>query len=326
MNMIPPNNLAASETLSEILDRLAILEGRIKMNTPEQALALLQGLDQASDRVQSLEDGSQSRLTAQVELDGIVARIQAQASDFIRDLGGVQSLRRARDAAQPQPEQSWWFLDTLVADGRRKALRRLLMISGVVLVLVVALGLIYQRFLAPDPRSVALYDSEQTASQALINGDLPGAMKQADQGLNTAPDDPRLLLLKGVVLEAQHNTADAEQSFSLAQKGMPNREEFLVTRGQYYAMANLPDAALADAAQAVQVNRFSAQGYLLMGQAHEMKTEYRKALDDYDLAYSAANQANQPELAAIARQHTAMLYQMMGAAASQTQTAATPTR
>lgn len=203
MNFPSPDNLSASETVGVELDRLEVLEGRIKMNTPQQALALLHGLDHVHGRIQSMEEGTQSLRIAQTQFDGIVAGMQRQASSFIGDLGGVQVLREARAEIHPSMDQTWWYLDTLLAEKRKKALRRSLTIVGLIVVVLVILGVVYQRFLAPDPKSVALYNSEQSASQFLINGDLPSALKQVDQGLSAVPGDPHLLILKGVIQQAQ---------------------------------------------------------------------------------------------------------------------------
>lgn len=312
MPLSTPNNLSTSETVGETLDRLAVFSGKIGMNSPEQALALLRGLDDAYERMQSLEIGSQSRRLAQVQLDEILAQLHREAAQFIRDLGGVQVLRQARQEANPPEDHTWWYLDDYLAEKRRQTLRHLLTAAAVVVVALVILGAVYRRFLAPSPQVLARYNSEQTAQQLLTEGDLAGALAQVDEGLKGSPGDANLLILKGVIQEAQGETSQAAQSYAAAEKSLPNREDFLVTRGQNYLLAGRFEQALADAQQAVQINPDSAQAYLLMGQSHEQLRLYREALDDYDKAFQAANKINQPALAAIARQHTAMLLQSVG--------------
>lgn len=311
MNLSAPNNLSASETVGEALERLEVYSGKIGMNSPEQALALLHGLDHAYERMQSLDEGTQSQRLAQTQLEVILAALRREAGRFIRDLGGVTALRQARAEAQPPETHAWWYLDAWLQEKQRKALRRSLTLAGVILLALVILGFVYQRYLAPDPQTMARYNSETMGGQSLQNGDLPAALAQVNEGLKAGPTDMRLLTLKGVIQELQGQNDQAQASYAAAQKSAASAEDFYTTRAQYYVMANRPQQALADAQQAVKANPQSATGYLLMGQAHEMLVQYQAAMTDYDNAYKAANASNTPQLAAVARQRTAMLYQLM---------------
>ena len=312
MNLSAPNNLSASETVGDELERLEVYSGKIGMNTPEQALALLHGLDHAFERMQSLEAGAQSQRLAQTQMDVILAALRREAAGFIRDVGGVAALRQARAESNPPATHAWWYLDTWLMEKRRRALRRSLTLVGAVILVLVILGAVYQRFLAPDPLTLARYNSETEAGQSLVNGDLPQALAQVNEGLKAAPTDSRLLTLKGVILEMQGQAAQAQASYAAAQNTATSLEEFYTTRGQFYIMGNLASQALADAQQAVKIDPQSATGYLLMGQSHEMLLQYDAALTDYNHAFDAAGAANTPQLAAVARQRIAMLYQVMG--------------
>ena len=74
--------------------------------------------------------------------------------------------------------------------------KRTLIVSGGIIALLLIMGVIYQKYLAPDPQVTARYGFEQSAQDFVINGNYEEAMKEVDQGLKIAPQDPSLLTLK----------------------------------------------------------------------------------------------------------------------------------
>jgi Tfp pilus assembly protein PilF len=301
------------ESISATLDRLEIPAAKIGLITAEQGFALLHGLDAVSLRIQNLEPGNPSRKVADAQLEGIISNLQKEARRFIRDLGGFQAFQRARAETNPPENHSWWYLDQWLANKRRAALKRSLVTGGAVVALLIILTVLYDKFLAPDPLETARYGYQQSATDRLLADDFAAAMREVDQGLQIAPQDPNLLVLKGVIQEKQGEQTRAAESFHAAEKGFATQEEFLLMRGQTYMMAKQPEKALADAQAAIQANPQSASAYLLHGQVNEDMQKYKEAMDDYNLAFDAANKAKTPELAALARMHIAMLTQTMNA-------------
>ncbi len=299
------------ETISETLDRLEVTASKIGMNTAGASLALLRELDAVSARVQELAPENASRKTASAQLESITARLRKEARQFLRDLGGAQSLRQARAEANPPEAHTWWFLDQWLETQRRNALRRVFIGAGIAVVVLVILIALYDRFLAPDPQVAARYGYQQRATSLLLEGDYPGALAAIEQGLQVAPQDPELLVMKGVVQDQMGETSQALENFQAAQKSFQELEHLYLTRGETYLMANLTDKALADAETAIQINPQSARAYLLRAQVHEARQTYQQALEDYETAYRLADANDEVELAAVARIQKGMLSQKL---------------
>lgn len=301
-------------TIGDELDRLEVWAGKIGMNSRERAYALLRGLDKVYQGMQEIEN-EQSRKVAEAQFGGIVAKMQREAGQMLRDLGGPAALAEERARVQPPAEHIWWYLDEHLARSRRNALRRLLITGGVILAALAVLAAAYQLFLAPDPAVAARYGRVQSAQDLLMSGNYAQGLAEAEAGLAIAPRDPELTTLKGVLQELSGQAAEAEQTYTEAAGLFERREDFHVTRGQAYAMAGQAEKALADALEAIRLNAEMPEAYLLAGQAHEMLMMFQEALEDYDRAYAAAEAADKLQLAAMARMRTAMLMQSMGSQA-----------
>lgn len=278
----------------------------------DEALSILYSLDDLYPRIQAMATEN-SRKIIEGQLEGILARVDKEAGQLIRDTGGAQRYEEARREAQPPAEHWWWYLDQRIAEKRKRSLRRsLTVLAGIVLVITV-LGLVYQFFLAPAPEVAARYRHEQNARDLLLNGDPAQALEEVNEGLTYGEEDPQLLVLKGVIYESQGQTGEAEMAYAQAEKGFTSRVDFLVQRGQDYALTNQLEKALKDGQEAVSISPDEASGYLLVGQALEMLERYPEAIDAYEKGFEVAEATNEPEIAAFARVRIAMLVQSMGA-------------
>lgn len=302
--------LQKNTTISDALDRLEILVGRIGYNSPEQSRELLEGLDEVAGRLEEWGD-IPSRKTTQVHFDALLARLRKDAAQFVRDLGGAARLADLRSEVNPPRSAEWWFLDELLTARRKAAIRRTgFTLVGIVLALVL-LGVIYEAFIAPPPEVTARYRLENSARTAMMDQDWQAALGEVDAALQYAPEDPTLHVLKGVVLENLGQETSAEDSYTVAKAYLPGEVEFLLLRAQAYENAGQSDAAMADAQEAVRLDPQSAQGYLLIGGIHESNRRFRDAMTAYDQAFQAADSQGQTELAAIARTRTAMVMQII---------------
>lgn len=321
--MIPtPPEEFLNGTVSEDLERIEVKVGKIGLNSAEQALSLLKDLDSASKKIQGLSSGI-TRATLTTQLNASLAKLHKEASLFIRDLGGVDAFRKARAVTQPGPEAYWWFLDEYLTEKRKVLLRRVSITGGAVLLALVVLGVLYQAFLAPDPKVAARYAHEQAAQENLIYGNLDEALVEVNECLKVAPDDPSLLIYKGVILEELGRQEEAEQSYSKARQEL-KEEEFFLIRSQSYLAASQPEKALVDAQEAIMITPESVQGYLLKGQANEVLGDFFVAQEDYEKAFALANASDQHELSAIARMRLAMLIQSMNAQLTSPEIYSTP--
>jgi tetratricopeptide (TPR) repeat protein len=312
---IEPSSMSGvyPQTISDALDRLDIPASKIGLITADEALGLLNGLDTAYARTLELEPGSQSRNIAEAKLNEIVAKLRKEAGRFIRDSGGSQALQQARAEANPPPDHAWWYLDTWLEEKRQAAVKRSLITIGAVAIIFVLLAVLYNRFLAPDPQESARYGYQQSATAQMVNGEFEGALRDIDQGLKISPNDPELIVYKGVIQEQLGQPAQAAESFRDAEQGYAKREDFLLARAQAYLMAHQPEKVLADVQAVVELNPQAASAYLLRGQAHEAQQKYNDAMDDYNLAFKTADANGQTELAAMSRIYIAMLTQTMNA-------------
>lgn len=302
----------ATRTVGEALDRLEVPAGKIGLNTKQQSIDLLKGLDTVYARLQEINPDSQSRRVAETQFESIVAKLETEGSRFLRDIGGAQALQSERQTVNPPREHEWWFLDELVLERQKGSVRRGLKVGGAILGALIVLVLVYNLFLAPDPKVAAVYGHQSSAQEHLMAGNAQSALEEVEQGLQVDPQDATLLITKGIIHDIQGQPDLAEESFAAALAVSASAEEFYVTRGQAYLMAQQMEKALLDAQEAVKANPNSAQAYLLSGQVYETTNRADAALTDYDKAFEAASQGNQPELAALARMRTAMLLQTMG--------------
>jgi predicted Zn-dependent protease len=178
-------------------------------------------------------------------------------------------------------------------------------------VVVLALGALYNRFLAPDPATRERLRHEQAADSLTMDGNLDGALGEVEQALGYAPGDPALLALKGVLQQELGQPAAAQEAFAASEKAAGSREAFLITRAQMYLRVSDGKAMLADAQEVIVANPQSAPGYLLLGQADQMLGKDQDAITAYEKAGSLADAQNNPQLAAIARMNLATLLQQI---------------
>ena len=298
-------------TVSEMLDHLEVLAGKVGMNSAEQSLELLRGLDVVSERINRLE-GATSRKVVESQFEDITARLQSDSAALLKDLGGKLALRTLREQYQPAEQHWWWYLDERQVQLRQAGLRKLgLAILGSVFGLVLAV-LVYNLFLAPDPATVARYEAETSARELMSMGQLDEALARIDKGLQAVPDDPSLLILQGVIFEQQQETEKARQVLAKAEQQTVRREEYFQMLGQAYLAVERYEDALTSADGMLKENPQSAQAYILIGQTQEVQRQYSQAFDSYTRAYDLADAQKQTQLAGLARVKMAMVMQLMG--------------
>jgi tetratricopeptide (TPR) repeat protein len=207
-------------------------------------------------------------------------------------------LREARQARQPDPENWWWFVDQLVANRRRDRVLRLLRLGAGAAVVLLLLFVLYQRFLAPDPATRERLIHQHNAENLALQQDVVGALSEVEQALAVAPDEPELVVLKGVLQRELGQDSASE-----------GREDFLLARARASLLAGQPEAAVADAQEAVELNPQLAIGYVLMGRAHEQMAEHMEAIFAYEQAIDLAEEQGNYQLAGTTRISVGILMQ-----------------
>ncbi len=297
----------------EVRDLLAQLEAKIARlgrDKGPEAQATLTLFDSVAARLAELHASGQVLRAEEARWEAASAAFRRKAGSFLRALGGLGALAEARRARQPEPTAWWWFIDQWLVEKRRAQLRRLALGVAVAVAVLVLLGVLYQRFLAPDPATRERLRHEQAADSLTMDGNLAGALGEVEQALGYAPGDATLLTQKGV-LQQKLGQFVAQDTFAAAEKAAGSREAFLIIRAQMYMRVGYGQAMLADAQEVITANPESAPGYLLLGQANELLGNGQDAIAAYEKSGRLADAQNNPQLAAIARMNLATLLQQI---------------
>jgi hypothetical protein len=281
--------------------------GQLGYALGEEALNIPALFDEVTARLVELQAEGQDVRGEAAQLETVSVVLRRKASVFLCEIGGAGKLRKVRKVRQPDPAHWWWFLDQLVADARSTQMHRMLRWGAGAVLLLALLSFAYQRFLAPDPATVASLEHQQTAERLAQAGDLAGALNEVELALAASPRDPDPLIFKGVLQQALGYDAAAEETFATAEAQSGDKEEFLIARSRQYMSLGLSKSAVADAQAVVALNPASAMGYLALGQANEGLGNYPEAIAAYQQADTLAQAQNKPEIAVFARTQLAAL-------------------
>ncbi len=298
------------KSLNAMLDQLDSRLGKLEAETGKQAEAVLHDLDEITDRFADLKD--QERLLA-VERDQfqyLQSRLRKNMPLALHELGGPAGLQRLRAERNPDRSRWWWFLDEEIAAKRRKGLKGTLTLSTIVFAVVAVLILVYQFFLAPDPALMSAIRYKNDAYTQLTEGKIEQALQSVDQALTNQPDDPELMIFKGLLLQKlEEDPQQVTDLFNQAEQALGSQEQFLLTRARLNLQVGNIEMGLADAQTVIQSDPASALGHYYAGMAYETLGSAEKALGEYESGYKLADQQGQTELAATIRVAYAMLGQ-----------------
>jgi tetratricopeptide (TPR) repeat protein len=305
--------LTRSDELRNQIDELEAMIGRLGYGLGKEALKIPVLFDSTSTSLAAFQAEGKSMRAEQARLETVSVRFSRKANVFLREIGGAGVLEDARRMRQADPEDWWWFADQLVANRRRDRIGRLLRLGVGVVVVLLVLFVLYQRFLAPDPATRERLEHEHNAEDLAIEGDIAGALSEVEQALAVAPDDSYLAVFKGVLQQELGQGTASRDTFAEAEAAFGNREDFLLTRAQTYMLVDQPEAAVADAQEAVTLNPELAAGYMLLGRAYEYMEDYREALFAYEQAIDLAEEQGDFQLSGAARVNVGILMQRLQA-------------
>lgn len=301
LDFLQQRKLSRADELREILSSLE--ERRVNFATMDstQALLLLRDLDAVYHLFEQLEAANQDLIPERGRFRSVQGYLKRSAARLLKILGGPAALAEARPRPDPTPEQWWWGIDTMVAAQHRRLRQRVLIGVGVAVLLIGGIILAFNTILAPSPEVVARIQAENAAFAAIDAGNYRQALAVIETGLQAVPDDPDLSIFQGVLQETLEDEAEAEQSFDRAQAGLADPQRFYFSRGQLYLRFNQPDKTEADAQAALNIDKNSAEAWLLLGQALETQSKTVEALQAYQSASDLGLEHGNNEVVVLAR-------------------------
>ncbi len=309
---IPQAKLTPADELRDKLQRVERLVGNLQ-GLGAEAVTLLQLLDELQDLTVSLEAKGMDLRPERTRLDTVHNQLRSRAAVLTREItaaGGLPALRRQR---APDRDRWWWYLDEFVAERRRRRLRNWA-ITGVVILILLSIAFVaYNRFLAPDPltrQKIALLDE---AEILIEQGDISAALEKYRAALALDPNDAKVLIWIGVLVQQQGQSKEAEETFAAARAQLGSEVDFLVARGMTYAQLNRLDAAQADAEAALTLDPNSVAAHLLLSGVYEAQGHIPEAIAELQLAVDLAQQAGDDALYVLAKTRLALLLQAGGA-------------
>lgn len=301
------------EDLRQILHHLEKTVTRLSDCTPEQALKIPVNFDLALNLIESLDQSGVNIESQTAQFKTISTGFRTRMKAFILKVGGRQALKHAREIHQPQSDHWWWFVDQIWATERRMKFIRRLRNLGILAVIMVTAGIIYNQYFSPDPAIKASFRHQQNAENYFMLGDYENALIETNTALSYTPESTDLLILKGVILDKLGQYEESEESYAKANEFLDQEYLFYVQRSLYYLILEEPELVIDDCEIALELNPDSALCYMRQGQAYELMGNINSALERLELADAAAERLGNAQLQAIIRVNLSNIIQKVSA-------------
>jgi tetratricopeptide (TPR) repeat protein len=301
LDYLQEKKLNPAAELRELLSGLEERQVKIKAMGPDAALEFLQDLDRLQLLFEQLEATDLNLLPEQGRFASVQASLKKSVSPLLKAMGGPAVLNEHRPSPAPPPERWWWYIDELVAVQKRRTYRQLGLGVAVLALVVGAVVLAFKTILAPSPEVAARIEAENTAFSAIDEGNLPTALEAIEAGLTKAPDEPSLLLLKGVLQEAMGQKIEATESFARAERVIQDPLSYHLGRSQLELRLNQPEKAESDVRTALEIDGNSPTAWLILGQALELQEKTAEAVAAYQKANELAFEYGDNQVVVLAR-------------------------
>lgn len=295
------------KSISSALDEIETALGKIDGSQGPIAEKIFNLMDEILEQEKFLH--ADERLKFQTQYNYISKRIYSAAKLLVKTVGGVAALQEKRKGKGLGSEHWWWYLDHYLDQKRKKGIKRAGVIAVIVMVLIAALSVVYDKFIAPPPEVRARLDYETRIDDYIFAGDYMSAMSEMEKALALAPDYYPLWIKRGVLEKVSGNEAEAQSSFAKAQQLVDNQEYFYYERANVSMQLGLLDDVLKDADQLLEINAQSAEAYLFRGLVFETRGQNDQAQSAYEKAADLAIDQNKSQLAATIRVRMGMLMQ-----------------
>jgi len=275
---LPPQKVTPADDLRDALrqceSKIVALKG-----SGAEAIRLLALMD----RVQSLFDQLGAKgldlRPEQSRWETVERQLYSRAALLVRELQTSGGLARLREATRPTRDHWWWFLDEEVRHRRQQALKRMAVRGIVALLILVVAGLLYQRFLAPDPLTRQALLLNERAERAIQEGHLEEALAEYETLRELTPYDSQVFLHLGVLYETLGQDTDAAQAYASASTLLDSQEDFFLQWGMVYLDLGQWESARARAGEALALNSESARGHFILGSSYEAQGQISEAVD-----------------------------------------------
>ena len=297
------------DDLRSLLDKADARLGALETSSSADALNLLRLLDEIDALYADLERAGVDLRAEQTRRNTIEQTLRRKAGVLLRLLRPSGGIAAARSARHIPETHWWWYLDSYVAEQRRRQVRATLIGFAVLAAIVGVAALLYNTFFKPDPDVIARMEYMQKAQNAVQQNDLEGALQALDQAVAEFPDDGELLLWRGAILHRLQRQDEAQATFETARSAYDSEVAYLINRSSVRLQAGDIEGAYADGQAAVAEAPDNAQAFLVLGSAQELSGRYGAAIASYQKAAELAAAQKNTQLEAIAKVRLAMLMQ-----------------
>ncbi|MCS6773146.1 MAG: hypothetical protein NZ693_03425 [Thermoflexales bacterium] len=297
-------NVGALNEGDVLREALAQCERALVTLNADTVRQLLCNLAQAERLVASLQAAGADVRPEALRLETVQTRLLRQPNRVLSAVGGVKAYAMLREQLAPLDRSArWWRLDEVAAEQRKHLWMRLGVVAAV-LAGIIALGYLFRDTLFPaDPVNDAIF----AAQAALSQGEVGIALEAIRSGLEQAPENPALLIWRGVLTASSDSEASA-RDFDRARAAL-GELEFLLERASVWLSAGAPERALEDADAAVARAPDRAEAYFLRATAREQLGQRALALQDLERTAELAQASGNDVLFATARVRIGMLLQ-----------------
>ncbi|MCB9100920.1 MAG: tetratricopeptide repeat protein [Anaerolineales bacterium] len=301
LDYLQQKKLTPTDELRDLLKQLEDGQPQLKQINPTQALITLRNLDQAYQLFSQLETTGADLAAERGRFNSIQAHLKKRVGLFLKGLGGASTLEEFRAKPAPPRERWWWFIDELVAAQQRLVLKRLVVTAVIAISLLAGLIIAFKTVWAPSPEAVARLEGEDNAFAAFDEGNYVDSIAAVDHALTIVPDDPGLLVIRGVALEALGRADEAQQNFDKAQTLFESPINFHIGRGQIYLRTSQFEKTEAEARSVLALDETNATAWLLLGQSLELQDKRTEAITAYQQASELAVASGNNEVVVLAR-------------------------
>jgi len=295
-------------------DALDKAERKAVQLTGANVEAFLLSLDQLSDYFETLEIDKIDLRPEETRWESLLSRIEAKPQTIVAAAGKAGGLAKLR-AAHPPAESFWWHLDKALARRRFLAVRRFIITTITVLIVVVGGYYTINTVFPPDPAAVRMIELTSALETVIATQEWDEALALIEQAQTELPDEIELVLWEVVLSNEAGYSERAQDALARAQAMAPDREpELWVQLGNFYMQAG--DLARAEDAgqQAYTIAPENPQVTFLLGNLAEEKGDIATAITMFEDTFTLAEEEN-PQLAVIARVRMGNLLQRAPASA-----------
>lgn len=313
LDFLHPQTTSGPEKLRE---QLQVLEAELPLlenQSREAVTAYLLTMDAAARILGQLQAGSgdgDNIVPEALRFSTVQQVLLKKAGKLHALLGRASGLKAIRPADATEQTRPWWFLDQVVARAQARRRRQIRIIAGVALAALVALWVLFNTVLKPDPNLVMRSERYQNAlDDAMQSQDYAAALAEVEQILAVYPQDGEALTLKGELLELLNRPAEAESAFAQAQAIMAEPEAFWLERGRLLWQFGLNEQAMTQTQKAVTLKPDYAEAWLIMGQIYTSLDQRPQAYDALGKAADLAMAQDNLTLYTVAKMNLGQLMQ-----------------